>query len=171
MTDNTPALLNFPSVVQEFHDAFGAEKSIDLRMRLIEEEFVELIEAFAIDNSIETIESLENILKEACDLTYVIAGTELTLLNSGLGLTKPFLMSMYQPVGEVIKIIGVEKFNEAFMRVHQSNMSKLGDDGQPVRREDGKVLKGPNYKPPVLTDLVLETYLKFTNAKSMETMQ
>jgi len=44
--------------------------------------------------------------------------------------------------------------DEALNRVHQSNMSKLGEDGQPIRREDGKVLKGPNYKPPTLTDLV-----------------
>jgi len=44
--------------------------------------------------------------------------------------------------------------DEALDRVHQSNMSKLGDDGQPIRREDGKVLKGPNYQPPTLTDLV-----------------
>jgi predicted HAD superfamily Cof-like phosphohydrolase len=32
--------------------------------------------------------------------------------------------------------------------VHKSNMSKLGADGKPLRREDGKTLKGPNYKPP-----------------------
>jgi predicted HAD superfamily Cof-like phosphohydrolase len=32
--------------------------------------------------------------------------------------------------------------------VHESNMSKLGADGQPVRREDGKILKGPNYWKP-----------------------
>lgn len=33
-----------------------------------------------------------------------------------------------------------------FTEVHASNMSKVGDDGQPVRRDDGKVLKGPNYR-------------------------
>ena len=43
--------------------------------------------------------------------------------------------------------------DEALNRVHESNMSKLGEDGKPVYREDGKVLKGPNYKPPDLTDL------------------
>lgn len=32
--------------------------------------------------------------------------------------------------------------------VHASNMTKLGADGQPVRRADGKVLKGPDYRPP-----------------------
>ena len=44
--------------------------------------------------------------------------------------------------------------DEALDRVHQSNMTKLGEDGNPIRREDGKVLKGPNYQPPPLTDLV-----------------
>ena len=44
--------------------------------------------------------------------------------------------------------------DEALDRVHKSNMSKLGEDGKPVYREDGKVLKGPNYEPPILTDLI-----------------
>jgi len=44
--------------------------------------------------------------------------------------------------------------DEAMRRVHRSNMSKLGLDGKPIRRADGKVLKGPNYEPPTLTDLV-----------------
>tara|TARA_B100000131_G_scaffold121048_1_gene118087 strand:- start:30 stop:410 length:381 start_codon:yes stop_codon:yes gene_type:complete len=43
--------------------------------------------------------------------------------------------------------------DEALDRVHKSNMSKLGEDGKPIYREDGKVLKGPNYKPPTLEDL------------------
>ena len=43
--------------------------------------------------------------------------------------------------------------DEALNRVHESNMSKLGEDGKPIYREDGKVLKGPNYKPPNLEDL------------------
>ncbi len=44
--------------------------------------------------------------------------------------------------------------DEALNRVHLSNMSKLGEDGQPIYRNDGKVLKGPNYKEPTLTDIV-----------------
>ena len=43
--------------------------------------------------------------------------------------------------------------DEALNRVHESNMSKLDEDGNPIYREDGKVLKGPNYKPPNLEDL------------------
>tara|TARA_R100000781_G_scaffold68591_1_gene43210 strand:+ start:524 stop:928 length:405 start_codon:yes stop_codon:yes gene_type:complete len=44
--------------------------------------------------------------------------------------------------------------DEALHRVHESNMSKLDEEGKPIYREDGKVLKGPNYQPPNLTDLV-----------------
>jgi NTP pyrophosphatase (non-canonical NTP hydrolase) len=42
----------------------------------------------------------------------------------------------------------------ALDRVHESNLSKLDENGNPIYREDGKVLKGPNYQPPNLTDLV-----------------
>jgi predicted HAD superfamily Cof-like phosphohydrolase len=44
--------------------------------------------------------------------------------------------------------------NEAMDRIHKSNMSKLGPDGKPVKRFDGKLIKGPNYQPPDLSDLV-----------------
>ena len=42
----------------------------------------------------------------------------------------------------------------AMQRVFDSNMSKLGEDGKPTYREDGKVLKGPDYKKPRLDDLI-----------------
>ena len=44
--------------------------------------------------------------------------------------------------------------DEAMRRVHQSNMSKLDEYGKPIRRDDGKILKGPMYAPPNLKDLV-----------------
>ena len=44
--------------------------------------------------------------------------------------------------------------DEAMYRVHLSNMSKLGVDGEPIYRADGKVMKGPNYQQPTLTDIV-----------------
>lgn len=40
--------------------------------------------------------------------------------------------------------------DKCFEEVHNSNMSKLGEDGKPIYREDGKVLKGPNYWQPNL---------------------
>lgn len=43
----------------------------------------------------------------------------------------------------------------AFAEVHRSNMSKLGEDGKPIRREsDGKVMKGPNYFVPDMTQFI-----------------
>ena len=44
--------------------------------------------------------------------------------------------------------------DEAVRRVHASNMSKLGPQGKPIKRPDGKVLKGSNYWKPDLSDLV-----------------
>ena len=44
--------------------------------------------------------------------------------------------------------------DEAMLRVFHSNLSKLDEQGKPIYREDGKVLKGPNYIPPVLDDCV-----------------
>jgi len=44
--------------------------------------------------------------------------------------------------------------DEAMRRVHKANMSKLGEDGQPIYRGDGKVLKGPNFKKATFEDLV-----------------
>ena len=40
------------------------------------------------------------------------------------------------------------KIEEVFEEIQRSNMSKLGSDGKPIYREDGKVLKGPNYFKP-----------------------
>ena len=44
--------------------------------------------------------------------------------------------------------------DEAMRRVHRANMSKLGEDGKPIYRGDGKVLKGPNFKKAVFNDLI-----------------
>jgi predicted HAD superfamily Cof-like phosphohydrolase len=46
--------------------------------------------------------------------------------------------------------------DECFKEVQRSNMSKLGEDGKPIYREDGKVMKGPNYSVPNLKN-VLQT--------------
>ena len=47
---------------------------------------------------------------------------------------------------------------EALNRVYRSNMSKLDEYERPIYREDGKILKGPNYKEPELSDLVVSKY-------------
>lgn len=49
--------------------------------------------------------------------------------------------------------------DRCFAEVQRSNMSKLGEDGKPIYREDGKVLKGPNYREPNLYEVLYSTYL------------
>ena len=129
-------------VVEEFHRAFGhpvgvkgSSDIIVLRNRLIEEEYDELKDELAsamvdLDTKGQiSPKTKARILKELADLQYVISGLAVSL---GLPL------------------------QVAFVRVHKSNMSKLGEDGRPVYREDGKILKGPNYQPVDLEDLVGE---------------
>ncbi|MFK5958323.1 MAG: nucleoside triphosphate pyrophosphohydrolase family protein [Lutibacter sp.] len=46
------------------------------------------------------------------------------------------------------------KIEEVFNEIQRSNMSKLGADGKPIYREDGKVLKGPNYFKPKIKEIL-----------------
>lgn len=46
--------------------------------------------------------------------------------------------------------------DKCFEEVHDSNMSKLGADGKPIYREDGKILKGPNFREPDLKRVIDE---------------
>ena len=115
---------------KEFRSKYKLKNSSDKKTRsyqqkLIVEEFKEFIEA----------ESMlfrhgrnlhEECLKELADLVYVC----------------------YQYAENMGWFL-----DEALDRVHKSNMSKLDEDGKPIYREDGKVLKGPNYKAPDLSDL------------------
>ena len=125
--------------VSQFQVAMEQEVDVDydaktlyLRQKLITEEKEELDKE--ISDAIAELEyggevskeTKENILKELCDLLYVASGFAVTF---GLPI---------QP---------------AFVRVHGSNMSKLVD-GQPVKDKWGKVMKGDNYAPPTLGDLV-----------------
>ncbi|KJD34400.1 hypothetical protein PK35_00945 [Tamlana nanhaiensis] len=55
---------------------------------------------------------------------------------------------LYILCGTIIEHGMQHKIEEVFAEIQRSNMSKLGEDGQPIYREDGKVLKGPNYFKP-----------------------
>jgi predicted HAD superfamily Cof-like phosphohydrolase len=46
--------------------------------------------------------------------------------------------------------------DKVFNEIHRSNMSKMGEDGKPIRREDGKILKGKNYFKPNLKKIIYE---------------
>jgi len=121
-------------MVREFHEAYGlpvavddaAVDGMDLRRELIEEERREL-------------------LKELVDLAYVTVGEDVEW-----GEKYPRSITVLKLFAEAMGF----DFDGAFREVHRSNMSKLGSDGKPVKREDGKVLKGPNYTPADMTDFV-----------------
>jgi predicted HAD superfamily Cof-like phosphohydrolase len=63
---------------------------------------------------------------------------------------------LYILCGTIIEHGMQNKIEEVFNEIQRSNMSKLGADGKPIYREDGKVLKGPNYFKPNIK-LILET--------------
>lgn len=126
--------------VRDFHVAFDIDVDkpftadlLAFRRRLIGEEVEELYQE--IDRAIAEInetgsvsrKTLADMMKEMADVQYILSG--------------------------MVATFGIPA-QAGFDRVHDSNMSKLGDDGKPVRRADGKVMKGPNYRPPDLDDLV-----------------
>jgi len=55
---------------------------------------------------------------------------------------------LYILCGTMIEHGMQDKIESVFDEIQRSNMSKLGEDGKPIYREDGKVLKGPNYFKP-----------------------
>jgi predicted HAD superfamily Cof-like phosphohydrolase len=55
---------------------------------------------------------------------------------------------LYILCGTILKHGLQSKIEEVFEEIQRSNMSKLGEDGKPIRREDGKILKSPGYSKP-----------------------
>lgn len=99
-----------------------------LDMQLIAEEYGETVAAYACWHAEpDSPRFREALIKELADLLYVAYG--------------------------LAAHIGID-IEAAFARVHAANMSKLDPEtGKPLKREDGKVLKGPAYRPPDLADL------------------
>lgn len=61
---------------------------------------------------------------------------------------------LYILCGTIIEHGCQHKIDEVFAEIQRSNMSKLGVDGEPIYREDGKVMKGPNYFQPNISDIL-----------------
>ncbi|MCL6217640.1 nucleoside triphosphate pyrophosphohydrolase family protein [Zunongwangia pacifica] len=61
---------------------------------------------------------------------------------------------LYILCGTIIEHGMQHKIEEVFDEIQRSNMSKLGADGKPIYREDGKVLKGPNYFKPNIKQIL-----------------
>lgn len=149
--------------LKEFITSFGASLDPRLWANLIREETKELQAELDADTP-----DREKVLKEASDLMYVTVGFNIVAAGpEQLGLfpaeEHQELMTLLTESSSVhekaIEFLGDINYIEAFRRVHQSNMSKLGEDGKPIKREDGKILKGPNYKEPNLKDLVLRVII------------
>ena len=61
---------------------------------------------------------------------------------------------LYILCGTIIEHGMQHTIEEVFNEIQKSNMSKLGADGKPIFREDGKVLKGPNYFKPDINSIL-----------------
>lgn len=125
--------------VMEFITKFDASRDPKLWVKLVEEEALEVIEAFG------------NLMKELSDLCYVACGYSLTSDDEDFEPSHAMLTA--EKIMDWLGDIPFEVRDEAFRRVHKSNMSKLDNDGKPIKREDGKILKGPNYAPPDMSDI------------------
>ena len=119
--------------VKKFHDAFNIDVSdsptVDLPLDKIELRFKLMSE----ENK-EYFEAAKNkdlieIADALGDMLYILCGT---ILTHGMQ----------------------HKIEEIFDAIQESNMSKLGIDGKPIYRKDGKVLKGPNYFKPDLKKIL-----------------
>lgn len=108
--------------VRDFHIAFNMKVSDEPEL---DTEDAALRLKLITEEYNEVKEAIENgnlvdIAKELSDLLYVVYGTAVSF--------------------------GID-IDTVFDEVHRSNMSKLGSDGKPIYRDDGKVLKGANYVP------------------------
>jgi predicted HAD superfamily Cof-like phosphohydrolase len=118
----------------QFHDAYGVPV---LDKPTIPDADRQTLRVKLIDEEYEELmtelhrpdQQIEKIAQEAVDLVYVVVGM---CLEYGI------------------------PFNAVFEEVQRANMSKLGEDGRPIRREDGKILKGPNFVPADVQRIIQE---------------
>lgn len=140
--------------VNQFHLAFnhpiattptvGSAELRELRVKLILEEALE----FAAACGFEVIASTGSEQSKVASIYLVSIG-------------HPDLVEMADALGDLDYVVqganlafGIPS-EEVMAEIHASNMSKLGEDGRPIYREDGKVLKGPNYFKPDLAKLLI----------------
>ncbi|MES2747134.1 MAG: nucleoside triphosphate pyrophosphohydrolase family protein [Bacteroidota bacterium] len=121
------------NAVKEFHLAFGLGVSEVKKGDLGEQKNLLRFNLMKEENE-EYLEAVQNndeveIADALGDMLYILCGT---ILEHGLQ----------------------HKIEEVFDEIQRSNMSKLGEDGKPIYREDGKVLKGPNYFKPNFEEIL-----------------
>lgn len=95
---------------------------------------------------------------EVQELRYELIREELAELLEGL--MNGDLVEISDALTDILYVVygaghafGID-LDACFRHVHASNMSKLGDDGRPLKRPDGKVMKGPNYWAPKLEEVI-----------------
>ena len=121
-------MINKPiKAVTEFHNAFGL--SVELKPKA--------------DLPSPITELRYNLMKEENEeYLEAVKSNDLIEIGDALG------DMLYILCGTIISHGFQDKIEALFDEIQRSNMSKLGDDGKPIYREDGKVLKGPNYFKP-----------------------
>lgn len=122
--------------VQEFHESFGLGIQHNPIAKLADDKLKLRFDLMAEENE-EYLEAAKNndlteVADALGDMLYILCGT---ILEHGM---------QY-------------KIEEVFNEIQRSNMSKLGADGKPIYREDGKVLKGPNYFKPNIAAIIKES--------------
>ena len=126
-------MINKLKAVQEFHESFGLGIQHKPIAKLKENKLKLRFDLMAEENEEYLEAAKSNDLVEVADalgdMLYILCGT---ILEHGM---------QY-------------KIEEVFNEIQRSNMSKLGEDGNPIYREDGKVLKGPNYFKPNIADIL-----------------
>nr|DAI09260.1 MAG TPA: NTP-PPase-like protein [Caudoviricetes sp.]DAN51658.1 MAG TPA: NTP-PPase-like protein [Caudoviricetes sp.] len=144
-------------MVKEFYIAFGQQEFLEkkitvdrmkLREKMFKEEQTEYEDAEKQNDIVEKLDAV-------CDMYYIHIGT---LLEQNKGDVEKVASKIFfledERTKKIFKWETQNAFNTilalAFEEVHRSNMSKLGLDGKPIYREDGKIIKGPDYFPPNL---------------------
>ena len=119
--------------VKTFHDAFGIKNNNEPTSVVGEK-------IFLLRHRLMSEENEEYL--EACK-----AG-DLTEISDALG------DMMYILCGTILSHGLQDKMEEVFKEIQRSNMSKLGINGKPIYREDGKIMKGPNYFKPDIKKII-----------------
>jgi predicted HAD superfamily Cof-like phosphohydrolase len=119
--------------VQEFHERFGIGVGCDFREKL-PEEIVRLRYRLMEEENSEYLEAALN--------------GEFVEVADALG------DKLYVLLGTIIAHGMQEIIQDVFDEIHSSNMSKLGEDGKPIYRSDGKAMKGPNFRKPDLKNIL-----------------
>jgi predicted HAD superfamily Cof-like phosphohydrolase len=97
---------------------------------------------------------------EICNLRYKLGLEELNEYkeaNDGddpVGIADALADQLYILLGTILAHGMADIIEDVFDEVHRSNMSKLDENGNPIYREDGKILKGPNYKKPDIGKII-----------------